>query len=96
MRAAFDDLAFFDDEDAIRGADGGKPMGDDEADPALEDGFEALLDQLLGLGVDGGSRFVHDENPRVREQGAGEGNELFLAGGESVAALADISIVAFL
>ena len=37
--AAFDDLAFFDDEDAIRGADGGEAVGDDEADPALEDGF---------------------------------------------------------
>ena len=34
MRAAFDDLAFFDDEDAIRGADGGEAVGDDEADPA--------------------------------------------------------------
>jgi hypothetical protein len=36
----------------------------------MEDGFEALLDQLLGLGVDRGSRLVHDEYPRVREQGA--------------------------
>ena len=39
MRAAFDDLAFFDDEDAIGSADGGKAVGDDEADRALEDRF---------------------------------------------------------
>ena len=39
MRSAFNDPAFFDDEDAIRGADGGEAVGDDEADPAMEDGF---------------------------------------------------------
>ncbi len=69
-------------------------MRDDEADAAVENRLHALLDQLLGLGVDGGGRLVHDEDPRIRQQGAGEGHQLFLAGGKTVAALADIGVVA--
>jgi hypothetical protein len=53
MRSAFEDAAFFDDENAVGGADGGEAVGDDEADAAMEDGFEALLVELFGFGVDG-------------------------------------------
>ncbi len=53
MRSAFDDLDFFDNEDATCCADGGEPVGDDEADAAMEDRFQTLLDQLLGFGIDG-------------------------------------------
>ena len=53
MRSAFDDLAFFDNENTIRGANGGEAVGNEEADAALENRFRALLNQLFGLGGDG-------------------------------------------
>ncbi len=94
MGPAFQDPAFLDDQDSICRPDRGQPVGDDKADASVKHRFQSLVDQLLGLGVDGGRRFVHDEDPRIRQQGAGEGNKLLLAGGKTVAALADVGFIA--
>ncbi len=51
----------------------------------------ARLDFLLGLGIDRGSRFVEDQDARIDQQGAGDGDALALAAGQPLAAFADQS-----
>ena len=66
--------------------DGGGFLGDE--------GVEARLDLGLGLGVEGGGGLVEEEDFRVPEEGAGDGDALLLAAGDADAALADASVVA--
>ena len=49
---------------------------------------------MLGFGVDRGGGVVQDEDARVHQQGAGDGDALFLPAGEGDAALADAGVVA--
>ena len=87
-----------------------RPVGDDDDDVGREDGREAVrdgqhraaarqalqrvLDGALRHGVDARRRLVEDEDGRVLEQRAGDGDALLLAAGEAVAALADDGVVA--
>ena len=50
----------------------------------------AALDPLLGADVDRARRLVEDQDARVGEQRAGEGDELALAEREPGAALAEL------
>ena len=50
---------------------------------------ERALDPALGRGVHAGGRVVEDEDPRLRQQGAGDRHPLPLAAGQGQAALAD-------
>ena len=71
-------------------------MGHHEGGLALEHGRERLLDQAFGLGVDGARRFVEDDDGRIFQDDAGEGQELLLPCGESGAALLQRMFVAVL
>ena len=53
---------------------------------------QALLDARLGVQVDVRRRLVEDEDPRVGDQRAREGDELALARRELHAALADLRV----
>ena len=55
---------------------------------------QTLLHQQLGEGVDVGGGLVQDQDARVGQQRAGEGDELALAHAEVAAALADGRVVA--
>ena len=55
---------------------------------AFDHAAERFADAELGFGIDAGGGFVEDEDARVVRQGAGEADELLLAGGEAAAALA--------
>ena len=68
-------------------------MGDDDRGAALEQALEALLDRALGADVDVGRGLVEDQDARLGQEGAGEGDELALAGRELDAALADPRIL---
>lgn len=94
MGAAFDDLAVFHDEDLVGAADGGEAMGDDEGGAAAHEVGETFLDHGFGFGVEAGGGFVEDEDAGVGEDGAGDGDALFLAAGEFDAAFADDGFVA--
>src|SRR5579875_2652825 len=87
--AGFGDFAGLEHYDFVGLADGGEPMGDDEDGAALHEGGERLLDEALGFGIEVGGGFVEDEDGRVFEQGAGDGNALALAAAELEAAFAD-------
>ena len=76
MFAAFDDFAVAEDEDFVGFADGAQAVGDDDGRAAFGELFE-------------GGCFVEDEDGRVDDEGAGEGEELALAYGEGAAALVE-------
>ena len=87
--AALAKLAFVHDEDGVGALDGGEPVRDEDGGAAGDHAREREANAEFGVGVDGGGGFVEDEDAGVVGQRAGEADELFLAGGESGAALAD-------
>jgi hypothetical protein len=62
--------------------DGREAVGDDEHGAAGEQPLDGLLHQPLALGVERARRLVEDEDGRVEQQGAGDGEALALAAGE--------------
>ena len=64
-------------------------MGDDEARAALQRGGQRLLHERLVLGVEVAGGLVEDDDGRVLQEHAGDGQALLLAAREAVAALAD-------
>jgi hypothetical protein len=76
VRSLFDDPSVVDDQDPTGVADRAQAVGDDEARPSLHEGQERRLDAHLGPGVDAADRLVEDEDRGVREDGAGDGQEL--------------------
>ena len=93
-RPRCDDLAAVEHDDFVRAHDGAQPLGDDEGRAALHQLVQRLLDEELGLRVHARRGVVEDEDARVHEQRARDGDALLLAAGERHAALADPLVVA--
>ncbi len=55
--------------------------------------MQAFLDEGFGFGVEAGGGFVEDQNSRVGQDGAGDGDALALAAGKFDAAFADDGVV---
>jgi hypothetical protein len=53
--------------------DGAQTVGDDEAGAPFHQRVQRSLDDLLGGGVHAARRLVQDQDARVGQQGAGEG-----------------------
>ena len=68
--------------------DRGQAVGDDQGGAALHGLVQGALDQALVLGVQGAGGLVQQQDRRVADQGAGDGQALALAAGEGAAALA--------
>ena len=89
-RAGLHDRTAFEDDDAVGegvGVDG--VVGDEEAD-AVERGevaAEVAADVAAGAGVEGGERFVEQEQARLGGQRAGEGDALRLAARQGAGAV---------
>ncbi len=77
--AALEDAAFLQDEDEVGVADGGEAVRDDEGGAAGEEALERLLDEELGVRVDAGGGFIEDEDGRIFQESAGDGDALFFA-----------------
>ena len=71
-----------------------EPVRDDEHRAAGEQPVDGLLHEPLGLGVERRRRFVENEDRRIDEQRARDGETLPLAAGEPRAALAEDGVVA--
>ena len=84
------DAAAVDHHDAVGVLHGGQAMGDDEDRAPLHQLGQRLLDQELALRVEIGRGLVQDEDGRILQEGAGDGQALPLAAGEPDAALADL------
>ena len=84
-----DDASVVEHQNAGRIAHGGEPVGDDEGGAALHDLIERLRNARLGHRVERAGGFVENEDRRVFQQCAGDGEALALAAGQEPAALAD-------
>lgn len=69
-------------------------MGDDDGGAAADEVGQGGADALLGLAVDLAERLVEDEDRRVAEDRAGQGDPLRLAAGEGAAGGAEDGVVA--
>ena len=92
--ALLDDAAFFEDEDVVHGAERRETVGDADDGAVLGKMVDGFLDFGLGLGIEGGGGFVEDEDGGVADKGAGDGDALALAAGESGATFAERGVVA--
>ena len=81
MPAFLDDAALVHHEDAVRLLHGGEAMGDDQRRPAFMT-LQRTLNQGLVLGIERARRLVEQQDRRVLEDGAGDGEPLALAARE--------------
>ena len=94
VAADFGDAAVFEDDDAVGVGDRAEPVGDDEARAAFHQRGQAGLDHPFAFGVEVAGGLVEDEDLRVGQDRAGDGDPLPLAAAELHAALADERVVA--
>src|SRR5919201_6986858 len=77
-------------------ADGRQAVGGDECGPAGEQPAQRDLDSPLGANVHARRRLIEDEDARVGEESAREGDELTLAERQARAALRDLGPISVL
>lgn len=94
MAAQLDDAPVIHHGDAVGAAHGGKPVGDDDGGASLAQFIECLLDMRLGHAVQGARRLIQDENGRVFEEDARNGDPLLLPAGKHGAALTHVGLEA--
>jgi hypothetical protein len=75
----FRDSTPVDDDDAIRVLDAGDPMSDQQDGPSPHEPGERLLDEELALGVEVRGGLVEDQDGRVSQERASDGESLGLA-----------------
>ena len=75
--------------DHIRLLDRTQPMRHRDRGSALRRRIQRRLHDLLALGVQRGGRFVEEEDLWIAQEGAGDGDALFLAAGEEGGFAAD-------
>src|SRR5579871_3330382 len=90
--ALFDDAAVLEDDDDIGVENGGEAVGDADAGLADHQFIEGILDEALAFGVQRAGGLVQDEDGGVAQDGAGDGEALFLAAGEHDALFTDAVI----
>src|SRR3979490_463971 len=94
MGAVLDQAAALERDDAIRRPYGRKPVRDDQHRPSLGDLLHVALNDTLALIIEGARRLVEDQDGRVADQCAGNGDALALAARKGRAALADDRAIA--
>src|SRR5579883_2132329 len=76
--AVLHDAAGVDDEDAVAISDGCEPVRDEDGGPSAEALVERVLDELFAHGVERARRLVEDEDVRIGQERAGDGQALAL------------------
>ncbi len=94
MAAALDDLAVIQHQDFVGIHHRGKPVRDDQRGAVPGDLAQRALDFAFGAGVQRGRRFVQQQDRRVLQDGAGDGDALLLAAGKFQPALAHHGFIA--
>ena len=94
VAARFDHVAVLDHEDAVGMRDRGQPVRDHQRGAALAQFGDRLLHLTLGFRIERGGRLVEQDDRRVLDQRARDGDALALAAGELHAVLADRRLVA--
>ena len=93
MRSTFHNLAAFEHKDLIGAANRRELVGNERCAPGAQRP-ETVLNKRFALAVETRRGFVEDENARVRQDGAGDGDALTLPAGQANPALADNRVVA--
>ncbi len=94
MGADLLDLAALEDDQTVGVFQGGKAVGDGKRRAPFYQAGDGVLNLLLGVCVYRGSGLIQDQNARIVENGAGNGDALALAAGKRLPALPDLRIVA--
>ena len=94
MRPRFGDLAGLDGDDAVALPHRRQAVGDDDHGAPLRDARQVILDDLFAFGVQRRGRFVEDQDTRIVDQRAGNGDALALAARQVAAALVDDRVIA--
>lgn len=94
VRTALGCAAAVQDDDLVRVADGGEAVRDGEGGAAGRERVDRFLHGVFRTGVERAGRLVEDQDRRVAQDRAGDGEALLLAAREAVAALADEGVVA--
>src|SRR5262249_7982109 len=89
----FDDRSVFDDEDAVSIDDGVQAMCDHDRRSPLAEVLDRALNLTLGLRIERSRRLVEQDDRRVLEQGARDGDALALAAGDLQAVLTDLRFI---
>src|SRR5262249_11220859 len=93
MAAVLDQTAALEGDDAIHRAHRAEPVGDDQHRAPFGGLLHVVLDDALAFVVEGAGRPVENENARIGDERAGNGDALALAARQRRAALADQRIV---
>ena len=88
-----DDSAFVEDDNLVGLEDGVEAVGDGDDGSSAHEFAGGFFKQGFGFGVERGGGFVEDQDRRVFEKGAGEGEALGLSAGEAGAAFPDDGFV---
>src|SRR5690606_4662278 len=75
---ALNDGALLHDEYEVCVHNGGQAMGDDQRRPALRQALQLFLYRLFRMAVQGRGRLIENEQRRILENGAGNGDTLAL------------------
>ena len=94
MVALRHDAALVQHHDAVRLLDRSQPVSDHQGGAILRGPFQRLLHQLFRFSVQGAGGFVQQQQRRILQNGAGDGDALALAAGQTHAAFAQIGVVA--
>ena len=79
MAALFHDVSPVQYYDEVRIPDGGETVGDDDAGTSLHHLPHGVLYGLLRTGIYVRGSFVKDQDPGIRHEGPGDGQQLALA-----------------
>ena len=95
MSSLFDDLAVFNDDHVVGISNGGEAMGDDKTGSALHQAQKRFLNAGLGSCIYAGGGLIQNEDARVCQDGAGDGEQLTLPLAEVAGALGKFGLVTF-
>lgn len=68
-------------------------MGDGKGSTPMCQAFQRLLNQTFALIVQGGGRFIKNQDPGIFQENTGNADPLFLSAGQFNPAFADICII---
>ena len=94
MAATLEQASVVQDVDHIRISDGRKTMCNDDRRAVFRKLIECLLYFLLRLGIKGRCRFIENDDRRILEEDASDGDTLLLPARKLHAALADLRLIA--
>ena len=95
VRAQFGHLPPLHDHDAVRFAYGRQAVGDDQHGAPRANAAHIVLDDLFRFIIERARRLVENQDARIADQGAGDGDALALAARQARAVLAHHGVVAF-